>query len=124
MCPVYNGRLGYCGLSCQTCPIFQATRVGDKAEQEKMRTEIARVCREEYDLIYDLKDITDCDGCWTDNGNLFLACRSCKIRNCARERKYENCAHCPEYPCKNLEEFYTKDPSVKANLDRIRNKLQ
>src|SRR4030042_6202854 len=124
MCPVYTERLGYCGLTCQNCPIYQATRVQNKAEQERMRTEIMRICREEYGLIYNLKDITDCDGCWTENGNLFSACRNCKIRNCAGEREYENCACCPEYPCNNLEEFYSKDPSAKSNLDRIRNKLQ
>ena len=88
-----------------------------------MRIEIARLCREEYDLAYDLKDITDCDGCRTENGRLFSACRTCRIRNCARERGFENCAFCPEYVCKNLKEFYIKDPSAKANLDRIRNSM-
>jgi hypothetical protein len=117
----FGERLAYCGLNCQTCPVYQATRVEDRAEQDRMRTEIARICREEYGLIYDLKDINDCDGCWTEYGNLFSGCRNCKIRNCARDREYENCAFCPEYPCI---EFYVKDPSAKANLDRIRNILQ
>ena len=112
--------LAYCGLICQTCPIYQATRVGDKAEQKKMRIEIARICREEYGLIYDLKDITDCDGCRTETGKLFSACRNCKIRICARQKGYENCAFCPDYICENLEEFYAKDPSAKTNLEKIR----
>ena len=115
--------LAYCGLICQTCPIYQATRVRDLAEQERMRIDIARICREEYGLMYDVKDITDCNGCRTENGNLFSACKNCKIRICAREHKYESCAYCPEYPCKILEEFYIKDPSAKLNLDRIRESL-
>jgi len=112
--------LGYCGLICQTCPIYVATRIEDKEEQERRRTEIARMCREEYGMMYDVKDIIDCDGCRTDNDILFSACRKCNIRNCASERGYENCAFCPEYPCRILEEFYIKDPSAKANLDNIR----
>jgi hypothetical protein len=116
-------RLAYCGLICKTCPIYQATRVEDAQEQKKMRIEIARLCREEYGLPYDLKDITDCDGCTTENGRLFTACVNCKIRKCARERGYENCAFCPEYICINLKEFYDKDPSAKSNLDKLRNSM-
>ena len=113
-------KLGYCGLNCLTCPIYETTRIEDKEEQERRRTEIVRMCREEYGIMYDLKYITDCDGCCTNNEILFSACRTCKIRNCARERGYENCAFCTEYPCSILEQYYIKDPSAKANLDRIR----
>jgi hypothetical protein len=116
----FNEELAYCGLICQTCPIYLASRVEDKTEQEKLRIEIARICREEYGLNYDLKDITDCDGCRTETGKLFSACRKCKIRICARQKGYENCAFCPDYICEILEEFYAKEPSAKTNLDRIR----
>jgi hypothetical protein len=113
--------LGYCGLNCHTCPIYTATRTGDRSEQLKIRTEIARVCREEYGLMYDVEDITDCDGCTTDNDILFKGCRTCKIRNCARERVYASCVLCPEYVCDLLEEFYLSDPSARTNLEKIRN---
>lgn len=88
-----------------------------------MRTEIARLCREEYGLEYNVKDITDCDGCTGDNDILFPGCRICKIRNCARDRSYKSCVLCPEYPCLILEEFYQKDPSAKSNLEEIRRKF-
>jgi hypothetical protein len=123
MSEIIREGLGYCGLICKTCPIYQATRVKDKKEQEKMRTEIARLCREEYGLNYDVKDISDCDGCRTENERVFTACKNCKIRICARERGFENCAFCPEFVCDNLEVFYARDPSAKANLDQIRSNI-
>jgi len=116
--------LGYCGLNCQTCPIYVATRIEDTAEKLKARTEIARMCREEYGLVYKDEDITDCDGCTTDNDILFPGCKACKIRNCAIDRKYESCILCPDYICNVLGEFYIKDPSARTNLEEIRNKFQ
>lgn len=120
MSETINENVAYCGLICSTCPIYQATRIEDLQEKEKMRLNIARLCREEYGLNYDLNDITDCDGCRTENKRLFAACKDCKIRLCAREKGYQNCAFCPEYVCTFLREFYDKDPSAKINLDRIR----
>jgi hypothetical protein len=116
--------LGYCGLNCHTCPIYAATRIEDRSEQFKIRTEISRICMEEYELMYNIEDITDCDGCTTDNDILFPGCRSCKIRNCARERGYVSCVLCPEYACDILKEFYIKDPFAKTNLEEIRNKFR
>jgi len=116
--------LGYCGLNCRTCPIYTASRIKDRSEQLSIRTEIARMCREEYGLQYNVEDITDCDGCTTDNDILFPGCRTCKIRNCAREKGYGSCVLCPEYTCDILEEFYIKDPSARTNLEEIKNKFQ
>jgi hypothetical protein len=116
--------LGYCGLNCYTCPINKATRMVDKFEQFKVRTEIARMCREEYGMTYNVEDITDCYGCTNDNDILFPGCRTCKIRNCARDRGYASCVICPEYTCDILEEFYIKDSTARANLQEIRNKFQ
>jgi hypothetical protein len=114
--------LGYCGLNCHTCPIYTSTRIEDRSEQFKIRTEIARVCREEYGLMYDVEDVTDCDGCTTEN-ILFPGCRACKIRNCVRERRYASCILCPEFVCDLLEDFYIKDPSARTNLEKIRNRI-
>jgi hypothetical protein len=36
-----NGTMAYCGLVCQTCPIYVATRRENREEQARMRAEIA-----------------------------------------------------------------------------------
>ena len=111
--------IAYCGLTCQTCPIYLATRVENKEEQRIMRIGIVQQCREQYGLDFNLIDITDCDGC-TAGGRLFSACKDCPIRTCASEKSLENCAHCAEYACANLYTFLKTEPAAKTRLDKIR----
>lgn len=112
--------IAYCGLVCQTCPIYLATRVESQEEREKMRVEIAQLCREQYGMAYEPKDITDCDGCRTNEGRLFSACKDCAIRKCARQRGLESCASCDEYVCERLEAFFASEPAAKKRLDEMR----
>jgi len=112
--------LAYCGLICHTCPIYLATRENNKAEQIRMRTNIARICREQYGMNYESTDITDCDGCWAENDRIFASCGSCAIRNCAREKEVENCAFCNEYACEKLKTFFASESNAKMRLDMIR----
>jgi len=112
--------VAYCGLTCQTCPIYLATRQENKEEKIRMRSEIVKLCKEHYGINYKLEDITDCDGCRTEGGRLFSACEKCSIRKCAREKELENCAYCAEYACERLETFFGTDPATKTRLDDIR----
>jgi hypothetical protein len=114
--------LAYCGLVCQTCPIYLATRKESKEEQARMRVEIARLCREEG-MKYDPEDITDCDGCPTEGGRLFSGCKDCAIRNCARQKGVDTCAHCADYVCGTLEAFFAKYPVAKTRLDEVRRSI-
>jgi hypothetical protein len=112
--------VAYCGLTCQTCPIYLATRQESKEEQASMRAEIVKLCKEQYGINYKLEDITDCDGCRTEGGRLFSACKNCPIRKCAREKGLENCAYCAEYACDKLEAFFKTDPTARTRLDAVR----
>ena len=116
--------IAYCGLVCQTCPIYLATREENKEEQARRRVEISRLCKEQYGMQYEPEDITDCDGCRTEEGRLFSACQNCAIRKCARQKGLENCAHCTDYVCGKLEAFFATDPTAKTRLDKIRNSVQ
>lgn len=111
--------VSYCGLACETCPIYVATREPDQDKRAKMRLEIAEVCTKHYGVNYEAKDINDCDGC-RSRGRLFFGCDGCRIRNCAIARDIEDCAHCKEYVCGELEAFFIKDPSARARLNEIR----
>ena len=113
--------LAYCGLACQTCPIYLATRQEDQDTQRRMRTEILRLCNQQYGISLSLQDITDCDGCRSEGRRLFSGCKDCPIRNCARQRGVENCAYCENYACAQLEVFLRAEPSARVRLDAIRN---
>ena len=115
--------IAYCGLVCRGCPIYCATREPNKQKKEKMRAAIAKICKEHYGQECKPEDITDCDGCKSDAGRLFSGCKTCHIRRCAIEKGLENCAHCREYACDRLREFFVKDPEAKTRLDFVRSSL-
>ena len=50
-------------------------------------------------------------------------CSECGIRACGVEKGVENCAHCDEYGCDKLTEFFGFVPDAKTTLDGIREVL-
>ncbi len=112
-------KLSYCGLSCETCPIYVAARESDRDKQTKMRSEIADMCTKHYGVSYQANDINDCDGCRA-GARLFFGCDDCHIRNCAIARNIETCAQCHEYACEELEAFFVKDPAARERLNQIK----
>jgi histidinol-phosphate/aromatic aminotransferase/cobyric acid decarboxylase-like protein len=112
--------VAYCGLLCQTCPLYLATRQENKEERARMRAEIVKLCQEHYGMNYALADITDCDGCKAETGRLFSASENCAVRNCAKQKNLENCAYCTDYACGKLEAIFKTDPAARARLDKIR----
>jgi len=115
--------VAYCGLTCQTCPIYLAARQENGDERARIKTEIVNLCREHYGTQYALEDITDCDGCKTEGGRLFSSSINCPIRKCARQKQLENCAQCPDYACEKLEAFFRTEPGAKERLDAIRKNM-
>ena len=117
-------QISYCGLICRTCHIYLATREDDQAKRKKMRAEIAEQCNKLYGTKYGPEDVNDCDGCRTEGGRLFSGCKTCLIRNCAKDKGLETCACCSEYACEQLLKFFAMEPEAKERLDRIKSKRQ
>ena len=118
-----NEMIAYCGLTCQGCGIYLASREQDPKKKHEMRIEIAQQIKERYGQDCKAEDVTDCDGCKTEGGRLLSGCSTCQIRKCAKEKGIENCALCDEYVCERLEKFFTTDPEAKKRLDEIRSAL-
>lgn len=112
--------LAFCGLKCDTCPIFIATLEEDKTKQYEMRKMIAENCFEIYRLSISPEQINDCDGCKLLTGRLFSGCQVCNIRKCAIEKRMEHCAFCDDFACSNLKEVFSREPEAKMRLDAIR----
>ena len=113
--------LAYCGLVCQACPIYLATREPDEARRHKMRADIAQEIEKRYGQNCGPEDVGDCDGCRTEGGSLF--CTGCHIRTCAAEKGIANCAYCADYPCEALEKLFATDAGARQRLDAIRSAL-
>lgn len=109
-----------CGLKCESCPIYLATREQDQEKQKLMRESIARQCRELYGLEIEPEQVTDCDGCRSSKERLFSGCRDCRIRSCVAAKGLENCAGCNDYPCPDLKEIFRLEPQAGTRLDGLR----
>ena len=112
--------IAYCGLKCDSCPIFLATLEPDQFLQQSKRKSIAETINSLYGLNYQLEDITDCDGCITNTGRIFTGCINCKVKTCARSKYLENCAYCTKYPCKILKKNFLCEPESQKRLEEIR----
>jgi Protein of unknown function (DUF3795) len=115
--------VAYCGLTCQGCPIYWATIENNPVKKQKMRAAIARLGQECYVIEMRPEEITDCDGCRSEDDRLYSGCKKCEIRTCARARNVETCAHCSDYPCEKLQKSFIAEPSSRIKLEVIRSAI-
>lgn len=116
----FEDKMAYCGLACEVCPIYWATREEDAEKQALMRADLARQGRENYGVELSAEQITDCDGCRSTGGRLYATCHTCKIRACARARSLSNCGHCLDYPCGQVTKILEMEPSARWRLEVAR----
>ncbi len=110
--------VGVCGLVCSDCPAYIAT-VEDDASR---RHATAKLWSEQYGAKISADDI-NCLGCHAPDDSVFSHPLTCAIRLCGRKKGVETCAHCDDYPCKIIEEFFEVVPDARATLDAIRDSL-
>jgi hypothetical protein len=107
-----------CGLVCSECPAYIATQKNDDA----LRAETAKKWSEMFKADIKPADI-NCDGCQSESARLFSYCQTCEIRKCAREKKVETCADCPEYSCEKLDAFLAQVPEARKVLEGLRKRI-
>jgi hypothetical protein len=98
--------LGYCGLYCPGCGVYQATATGGGLE-------------------YEPGSVTTCRGC--NSGEVSLWCSDCEIKLCAREKGVRYCLECGDFPCEKSRGFmddprfpYHKDvPEMMERLSQV-----
>ncbi len=111
--------IAFCGIVCSECPGFIATQ----KDSDEERGKVAELWSKMYNADIKPEDV-NCDGCLTTSGKLLGYCSVCEIRKCALEKGVENCAHCTEYICEQLSNWFEKVPATKATLEGIRESLQ
>ncbi|MBT7789612.1 MAG: DUF3795 domain-containing protein [Calditrichaeota bacterium] len=107
--------ISMCGIDCSTCEAYMATKKNDDGEREK----VAISWSKQYNAEIKTSDV-NCDGCMADGGAHFMHCNMCEIRKCGVDRGLENCAHCDDYVCEQLGNFFKMVPVCKENLDEVR----
>jgi hypothetical protein len=110
--------IAYCGLVCTDCPAYIATQENDQEALQK----VAEQWSKEFNATLTAEDVL-CDGCLTAEGQHIGHWSECKVRACAAEKKVRNCAHCSDYVCEELENFFSFAPEAKSILEGIRKNL-
>ncbi|RJO71130.1 MAG: DUF3795 domain-containing protein [Myxococcales bacterium] len=108
-------KTAYCGIDCELCPTFQATRNDDDAARTKTAEEWSRMFKAEI-----RPEHINCDGCKSETGRLFFHCTQCGIRACAGAKGHETCADCEDYGCDKLMGILDVVPEARATLEKLR----
>lgn len=106
--------ISYCGLLCNECPVYIATKNNDGEMKAKLALDYSNEnCK------FEQEDM-NCEGCFSIKNKDNKMCGNCKIRNCAEVKNYQkNCGNCPDYPCDIIEEFCSSGCESRARLDNI-----
>lgn len=96
--------IAMCGLDCNSCPAFIAT----KNNNNSLRKKTAK----EWTIRYSGKDTPpikqediNCVGCLSEKGLLYKNCSRCEIRKCGLVKGIKNCNECKDYKCEKLIEL-------------------
>jgi hypothetical protein len=110
--------IAYCGLDCAACEAYVATQNNDMQALKQ----VAEKWSKEFGVPIAAEGCI-CDGC-TGDGRKIAHCNECAVRRCAVKRGVESCAHCDDYGCKTLADFWKLAPQAKATLEEIHKALQ
>ncbi len=105
---------GYCGLNCETCDAFVATKNNDNNLREKTAKEWSKMNQVEIRA----EDI-NCVGCKEDGVKISF-CAYCEIRSSNITKGYSSCAECKEYPCEQESNLINNVPDAREYIEKNR----
>lgn len=106
--------IAYCGIDCEKCDAYIATKNNDQALREKT----AKLWSELNNASI-LPEHINCDGCLAE-GRKTVFCESmCKIRQCAVKKGVTNCG-C----CQGMENCSTVEAVLKYNQEARKNLME
>jgi len=111
--------LAYCGIDCGECEAYIATQNNDQSGLEAT----AKKWAAQYGGKEIAADMCVCDGCSTGPRYSSAHSATCGIRVCASKRGVVTCAHCPDYGCEILKQFFAFAPVLKEKLEAIRKEI-
>jgi hypothetical protein len=116
--PKINDLQAPCGLNCGECPAYVATRANDAGALARVAEEWSRA----FNFELTLEEVI-CDGCTAESKRKYAYIKTCGVRPCALVRKVRTCAHCDDYGCDTLIEFFDNVPRTRELLEAIRAEL-
>ena len=107
-----NRMVAYCGLDCETCDAFVATKNNDQALREKTAKLWAEMNHAPI-----TPGMIDCEGCRADGAKTPYCESLCAIRQCALGRKVATCGDCAELEkCEKVGAIAGTNETARRNL--------
>ena len=104
--------IAYCGLDCEQCDAYLATRNNDQALREKT----AKLWSELNQTTITPEEI-NCEGCRVDGVKTVYCEKLCPIRLCATAKGVETCGSCSNMEnCPKVGAIISNNPSALKNL--------
>lgn len=109
-----NDLIAFCGLNCEKCDAFIATKNNDNALREKT----AKLWSELNNVLI-LPEHINCDGCRVNGRKTVFCDKLCPIRQCAMQKGVETCGDCSEMEhCSKIAMVHANNEEAKRNLKR------
>lgn len=107
--------IGCCGLDCEKCDAYIAT----KNDDEQLREKTAELWSQ-YNNVIIKPEMINCVGCRID-GVKTPFCRSmCEIKKCSNKKGFSTCGECDtREKCKTLKEITESNPDAMDNLSCV-----
>ena len=86
-----NNMIAYCGLDCEKCDAYIATKNNDQALREKT----AKLWSELNNVTI-LPEHINCEGCRTNGVKTYYCDTLCAIRQCAMKKSVSTCGDCSQ----------------------------
>ena len=86
-----NTMIAYCGLDCEKCDAYIATKNNDQALREKT----AKLWSELNNVTI-LPEHINCEGCRTNGVKTYYCDTLCAIRQCAMKKGVSTCGDCAQ----------------------------
>ena len=108
--------IGYCGLDCEKCDAYIATKNNDDALREKT----AKLWSELNHTTI-LPEHINCSGCRADGVKTVFCESICAVRKCAMQKGFTTCGDCRKMEkCQTLGVITANNPDVLKNLEKKR----
>jgi len=95
-------RIAKCGCDCFNCPTHR-----DNLNTQEKRTACSMGWEKHLGIKLSPEKLRKCDGCSLPNAERINYYLNCKVRKCAMDNGFDNCAACKGYPCSELKEVHS-----------------
>ena len=104
--------IAICGIDCEQCDAYIATKNNDQALREKTAKLWAELNNAPI-----LPEHINCEGCRVNGVKTFFCSTLCQVRQCAISKGYETCSDCPDKDsCPKVGGIWQYTPQAKDNL--------